>query len=420
MEIRFENINPINFYPATLDESSLSFIVNNTDIVDINNKEHEYSIPFTQLFDVSDRLQFAFYYHSSIRRLNFVAIAFIKGNTILEEDDILWVDEIDLTNDIDGDFYSFYCSQNLKIREWSGGVVFSKKFNEIFDNTSNSKYCNRFKIVIELLFGNDYQPYFFMSNEIEIKNGAKGKLLEYEPKRESSIIAADSRSTELGKFFPYAIRIDSNFLQPQFKTEREIFVNYDMHPVTTSAISHESVVLEIGGSNGYPDWFFRKLNNILSVKDKWIDGKEFGIVEGGDLQVEKVQGYNNRFGKVEIAIKKDNLEQFIVTDIAPNVTTIELQREESVMVGELDLIGMGDWSIYDRNDGTLLKVNPNKRQGNGKDNIKFVHDLNLTGADLTYTIVFNTENGEQNIIIIVPPIKTGIGYGVIGQTFYIG
>lgn len=273
--------------------------------------------------------------------------------------------------------------------------------------------------MIGLGFGDD-QLYNFISNEIEIKNGAKGKLLEYEPKRESSIIAADSRSTELGKFFPYAIRIDSNFLQPQFKTEREIFVNYDMHPVTTSAISYESVVLEIGGSNGYPDWFFRKLNNILSVKDKWIDGKEFGIVEGGDLQVEKVQGYNNRFGKVEIAIKKDNLEQFIVTDIAPNVTTIELQREESVMVGELDLIGMGDWSIYDRNDGTLLKVNPNKRQGNGKDKIKFVHDLNLTGADLTYTIVFNTENGEQNIIIIVPPIKTGIGYGVIGQTFYIG
>ena len=60
MEIRFENINPINFCPATWDDGSGSFIVNNTDIVDINNKEHEYSIPFTQLFDVSDRLQFAF------------------------------------------------------------------------------------------------------------------------------------------------------------------------------------------------------------------------------------------------------------------------------------------------------------------------------------------------------------------------
>ena len=89
MEIRFENINPINFYPATLDYGSGSLIVNNTDIVDINNKEHEYSIPFTQLFDVSDRLQFAFYYHSSIWRLNAVSIGFTKGNTLF--DDILWV-----------------------------------------------------------------------------------------------------------------------------------------------------------------------------------------------------------------------------------------------------------------------------------------------------------------------------------------
>ena len=64
-----------------------------------------------------------------------------------------------------------------------------------------------------------------------------------------------------------------------------------------------------------------------------------------------------------------------------------------------------------------MKVNPNKRQGKAKIILNSVHDLNLTGADLTYTIVFNTENGEQNIIIIVPPIKTGIGYGVIGQTF---
>ena len=60
MEIRFENINPINFYPATFEESSGSLIVNNTDIVDINNKEHEFSIPFTQLFDVSDRLHLLF------------------------------------------------------------------------------------------------------------------------------------------------------------------------------------------------------------------------------------------------------------------------------------------------------------------------------------------------------------------------
>lgn len=413
MEIRFENINPINFLPATIVDGSI--IVNNTDIVDINNKEHEYSIPFTQLFDVSDRLQFAFYYHSSIKRLNSVKIDFIdENNAVLE------TTSINLINDIDGDFYSFYCSQNRKIREWSGGVVFSKKFNEIFENTSDLKYCNRFKLLIELTFGVGTQKILFLSNEIEIKNGAKGKLLEYEPKRERSFIAAASRSTEIINFDPYAIRIDSNFLQPQFKTEREIFVNYDMHPVTTAAISYESVVLEIGGSNGYPDWLFRKLNNILSVKDKWIDGKEFGIVDGGDLQVEIVQGYNNRFAKVKIAIKKDNLEQFIVTDIAPNVTTIVLQREESVMVGGLDLIGMGAWSIYDRNDGTLLKVNPNKRQGNGKDNIKFVHDLNLTGADLTYTVIFNTENGEQNIIIIVPPIKTGIGFGAIGQTFYVG
>ena len=47
-----------------------------------------------------------------------------------------------------------------------------------------------------------------------------------------------------------------------------------------------------------------------------------------------------------------------------------------------------------------------------------MHDLNLTGVDLTYTIVFNTENGEQNIVIIVLPIKTGIGNGILGQTFY--
>lgn len=412
MEIRFEYINPINFLPAIVENNKI--IVDNIDIIDVDNKNNEYSKPFVQYFDVTDRLQFAFYFHSSIKSLKNVKIDFIDNDEAIIE-----TNAISLTNDIDGDFYSFYCSQNRNGREWSGGVVYSKLFKDIFSNTTDSQYCKKFKLLIELTFGN-FETHLFLSNEINIQNNAIGKLLEYNPSGEYDYRLATLRSMEMFTFYPYAIRIDSSFLQPQFKTEREVFVNYDMYPITTNAKSYESVVLSIGGVNGYPDWVYRKLNNIFSVSKKWIDGKEFEITSDGDLSVEIVQGYNNRYGTVGISIKKEILESFIVTDIVPNITTITLQQKDTLMVGSTDLIGLGDWNIVDQEDGTLLKVNPNKRQGSGKDTIEFVHGLNLTGSNLIYTIIFKTENIQQNIIIIVPPIRAGIGFGAIGETFYIG
>jgi hypothetical protein len=188
-----------------------------------------------------------------------------------------------------------------------------------------------------------------------------------------------------------------------------------------SAIPFETIALEIGKGIGIPDWFIKSLNFIFHCKGKKIDKIEYELTSDSTLEPEKIDGYNLRYLKVELAPTKN---QFSFVNELPTVLPVYgeviLSRLAKSMIGSLTIVGIGEWFFEDAKNGTLLSVSLSQIKGRNESVIDITTPLNKTGVDIEYTLYFKTSESQIEIKVIVPPIKTGIGYGKIGETFYIG
>lgn len=404
MKVFFPYCNPIQFKKEGVYENYLDAQV------------FEESNAFLQPFCEDDRIQFIVNW-SDIE----IFTHNIRIDVIVNGVRVTYKEHNVLVYGFGGDYYTSYFNQQLQSRtSASGYYIFSNLIKDIkVNNTCLIQNCDEFQFVVNI-FGVDY-----FSNTITlISDISETKLLQYgsvssSRTKQSEYVQFDTLFSAL--FEPFEIRLPATFLQPKYKTNKEIFMSYSMNIELVSAIPFENIVLEIGKSIGIPDWFIRSLNFIFHCRGKKIDGVEYELTADSNLDSEIIEGYNLRYLKVELAPTK-NKYSFVneVASVLPILSEITLSRLGKIMTGSITISGLGEWYFDDNKSGTLLSISLSQIKGLNESEVTITSPLNKTGIDTEYTLVFKTKDSEIEIKVIVPPIKSGIGFGKIGETFYIG
>ncbi len=404
MKVFFPYCNPVQFKNVGVYENYL------------DAQLFEESNEFFQPYFENDRIQFI---------VNWSDVGFIDHDIILD----IIVNGVRtnlkehhlITYGPGGDYYTSYFNQQYQSRNIvSGYYIFSELIKNIKQNNVRLiQNCDEFQFVLTI-FGVEYY-----SNILTlISDISETKLLQYgiisDPSvRQSENVYLDTLFSAL--FEPFEIRLPATFLQPKYKSNKEIFTSYSMNVELVSAIPFESIVLEIGKSIGIPDWFIKSLNFIFHCRGKKIDNVEYELTVDSNLDSEIIEGYNLRYLKVEMAPTKNKfsyVNEF--SNVMPIYREVILSRSLKTMIGSFSISGIGEWQIEDSKNGTLLSISLSQLKGTDESEVTITSPLNKTTANIEHTLFFKTKDSQIEIKVIVPPIKTGIGYGKIGETFYIG
>lgn len=404
MKVFFPYCNPIQFKNEGVYENYLDAQV------------FEESNPFIQPFSEDDRIQFIVNWSDiGIFTHNIQIDVIVNGvrKTFKEHNVPAY--------GYGGEYYTSYFKQQKQSHTLASGYyIFSDQIKDIkVNNTRLIQNCDEFQFVITL-FGVEY----FSNTLTLISDVSETKLLQY-----GSVSSSKTKQSEyvqfdtiFSAFFePFEIRLPATFLQPKYKSNKEVFMSYSMNVELVSAIPFENIVLEIGKSIGIPDWFIRSLNFIFHCRGKKIDGVEYELTADSNLDSEIIEGYNLRYLKVELAPTKNKYS--FVNEVAtafPNFSELTLSRSGKMMIGSVTISGLGEWYFDDNKNGTLLKITLSQIKGVDESEVTITSPLNFTGNVVEYTLVFKNKDSQLVMKVIVPPIKSGIGFGKIGETFYIG
>lgn len=405
MKVFFPYCNPIQFKNEGVYENYLDAQV------------FEEAPHFVQQFHENDRIQFIVNWSEVIVTNHLITLDLIVNGvrSNLKEHNVP-------AYGYGGDYYTSYFNQQLQSKtSASGYYIFSNLIKDIKkDNDRLLQNCDEFQFVLNL-FGVDYY-----SNILTlIENPSETKLLQYgivsdsRVSRQSEVVYFDTLFSAL--FEPFEIRLPATFLQPKYKSNKEVFASYSQNMELVSAIPFENIVLEIGKNIGIPDWFIKSLNFIFHCRGKKIDNIEYELTSDSNLESEIIEGYNLRYLKVELAPTKNKFS-FVneVATVLPIFSEITLNRVGKIMTGCITISGIGEWNIDDAKNGTLLSISLSQIKGRDESEVTITSPLNKTATDIEHNLVFKTKDSQIEIKVIVPPIKSGIGYGKIGETFYIG
>lgn len=405
MKVFFPYCNPIQFRKVGVFE-------NYDDAM-----QFEEAPEFKQPFFLSDRIQFIVNWSDLFAISHNISLDVVVNNLRIN----LINQEVN-DQGSGGVFYSSYYKQEYQSKSiLSGYYIFSEVISNIKkDGNLLIKEYDEFYFIFTLL-GTEY-----ISNKMELISCIdETKLLQYG-------IVSDQRSKPVQNiyfdtlfsalFTPFEIRIPAIFLTPEYNSNTELFDSYTRNVELISSVPFENVTLEIGKNQGIPDWFIKNLNFIFHCKGKKIDGVDYELTPETSFEVQKIPGYNLRFLNILMSPKKNKYSYLHeVSNILPTVHEVVLYRNgrERRMINTLSLKGSGNWTINDKKDGTLLKVNISQLKGIDEATVDIETPLNFTENDIEHTIVIQNGTNEIEVKVIVPVNKSGIGYWKIEENFVV-
>lgn len=371
---------------------------------------HESHREFIQQFTETDRLSFQFQvrYDQVFKptcELSFIVNGnkFSYGNLILEGNR--------------GDYPSFFYKGNGSTNSGTGVVCFSLPINEIKIN-GNQIITNKDDFQIEIkISGNTTK--IFTSNKIKCCNETyRTKLLHYS----QSSKEGDINFSTFFYYMPkgYDIRLPAEFLHVEKKANKSVFQTYKGDFELISSFPYETVKLIIGAENalGVPDWLISNLNFIFHLDEKEIDGVRYELTDNSEFEVERYVRYNNRIVSIELSKKEDNWNKVDGSVIG---TAFKKYTENDNTKGQI--VVKYDDKFYITGSNALLDYTFSEISGKGNSVIDFSTQKNIgdVSKETVVKIVdYKTDEIIQEIPLTLPPARTGICFGKLCDTFYIG
>lgn len=346
-----------------------------------------------------------------------------------------------------GGFYNFFyipINSGEASGNGSGIVGFSRRVSEIREKDIDGgggifiegrRLINdgdRFHFKIEITYKNDLGNFdvldIFESNDLICKNDTSfTKLIHYDYTEWEDYLNFGTLFNYMTK--GYDIRLQCEFLPLNQKANKEIFQTYNGSSELVSAVPYETVNLAIGLQNGVgvPDCLIRNLNYIFHLNEKTIDGVPYELVEGSELEMEIMQGYNHRFLRIELC--KKNVEDWKAIEIKdPN--QIQLKPQVFIEYENVNEKETGQITIkYDRDFYLLDAVGQmfdiytfSQISGSGTDRITFDAVRNTTGSTIVTTINIIDKYTHEivgDIVLELPSVARGVCFWKICETFHI-
>ena len=326
------------------------------------------------------------------------------------------------------DYEMFWFPLNVGTSNVEGVVGFSMKISDIIKkvNVITSEYKrlindgDRFNIRIDVQNGEQ-----FISNDLMCKNDTTGtKLIHYNYSDADDYLNYGTIFQKM--IYGYDIRLKSEFLPLNQNANKEIMQNHDGSFTLISSLPYETVNLLVGAENGVgvPDWLIRNLNYIFHLDDKTIDEVPYELVEGSELEVEIVTGYNHRFLNIEIAKKeiedwKLGFESQFVEQDPPNI--FKEYEDNNKTTGTVVIKYEGDYYLRYA-EGLTDLYTFSSLSGSGTERITFTADKNLTAETIStkiYVVDLATNTDVGDFTLELPPVNTGICFWKICENFHI-
>jgi len=413
-EVFFPKTNPIVFFRAGDYEAYL------------DAAKREVNVPFCQHFHENDLISFQFFHN--VEKTNGFDMYVVINNVRIHWLDAVYIGSYMPDNITIGTFPTNYYER----KDGRGIYCFSRRVSEIrIDEQAGS-----FWVEGEQLIHDGDKFYFeiridanniFRTNELQCKNDTEGtKLIHYNYSGEDEYynFSTNFQLMQNG----YEIRLPAEFLPITQKANKEIFQTYKGDFELVSALPYETVTLIMGmdTGKGLPDWLIRNLNFIFHLNDKRIDGVRYELVEGSELQVEIIQGYNHRILQIELCKKDDDSKELLDSSGIPiqpidggnfGVFVDYINREHTL--GTITAKINTDWffqpitAFEGYSFSTLL--------GRGTTVINFSVERNTTTDEIVTDFRFVNKDNEliDTVSLTRPPISEGLCVGKLCETFFI-
>ena len=245
---------------------------------------------------------------------------------------------------------------------------------------------------------------------------------------------SDSRPYQYDTYFSvmpnfYSLRLPAVFMHPSPKVEKEIFQAYDMSTELVSASPYETVTLEIGGNRGLPDYIIKNLNHIFHCDYKLIDGVQYELTSDSNFEPQRVTKYNLAWLDIEMS-RKETQHGLVNTQGGETIVygrdegmyfdNVNFQRDNNVpsLRGMIVVPDDMPWVLT----GDVASLEFSQRSGIGSTEITIKAQKNLTQARVDYTLNVVDERTKSIIDtkqLYAYPVEEGIGYGEVGDTFYV-
>lgn len=250
----------------------------------------------------------------------------------------------------------------------------------------------------------------FYSNVIKIKE--QGKLLAY---NQTSFVNETVFDTSFGHLiYDYNLRLPSCFIASN-KVNKEVFQGYNGKTSLISAMPFPIDTLII---KNIPDWLTRNLHYIFHLDEKRIDGIAYELSTDGELSVESIPQFSNKFLTVDL-IRKDD-EYYEIFEALENEGGYLTWTNSLRTAGYIDIITNKQWILT----GSATYVFTfDQMSGNGTTRVYFTGYENTDSSEYTTVLTIKNKITLATIatIELTQPayVASGIGTWAIGSTFKI-
>ena len=260
----------------------------------------------------------------------------------------------------------------------------------------------------------------FISNKLVCKNDIDGtKLIHYTHKG-----CFDANFQTYFDYMPlgYNIRLQCEFLPLQQKANKEIFQNYYGTFDLVSAVPYETVMLSIGTENGIgvPDWLIRNLNHIFHLNEKKIDGVDYELVEGSELDTEIITGYNHRFLQIELCKKDITNTVKLPSATGTGNTTVIIREDPNWRTGTISILTTANFYLTPVSVSEFVPYSFSTLIAEGNTNVRFETTQTANTTTLFTTVEIRDLITHEIIGIAkleLPPINTGMCFMRMCDTF---
>lgn len=431
-------------------------------------RSYEYIPSFTQYFDIDDRLCFQLKFIEKDSGLYNFKISFIINGitTFYRKIGISNQNSVVPFGMIDTNSKQFFAIQKLKsTQNYQGLFVFSMKFSDIttgynlpyydadtfyeagdlvsYQSTQSDESYNYIAIAemnfkgevptnaaywtpvaqADMIAANDCiqikleienvaeaETDTFYSNVIKIKE--QGKLLAY---NQTSFVNETVYDTSFGHLiYDYNLRLPSCFIASN-KVNKEVFQGYNGKTSLISAMPFPVDTLII---KNIPDWLTRNLHYIFHLDEKRIDGVAYELSTDGELSIESIPQFSNKFLTVDL-IRKDD-EYYEIFEALENEGGYITWTNTIRTAGYIDIITNKQWILT----GSATYVFTfDKMSGNGTTRVYFTGYENTDSSEYTTVLTIKNKITLATIatIELTQPayVASGIGTWAIGSTFKI-
>ena len=225
----------------------------------------------------------------------------------------------------------------------------------------------------------------------------------------------------------YEVRIPARFHHPKECVEKSVFQADDMSFELVSASPYETIDLLIGQDRlGIPDWFAKNLNFILHCDHKTIDGIGYEVTTESEFTVQRTDTYNFAMYSINISrINDEWSDSFGSADVPFEVIPVNpiygnvLHPLEGILQIETAEKSYVVPSDSTPNNMILIET---LSIPIGSSSISYVFSKNLSSVAVPIVLEFRSAKTDRllkTITLSNSPWNKGIGFGSVGDTFYV-